>query len=38
MRFADADKSVLIVNEHVRIARIPSEAHAYVVNGRTPLE
>ena len=38
MRFAEADKSVLVVNEHVRIAGIPSEAHAYVVNGRTPLE
>lgn len=38
MRFADGDKSVLIVNEHIRLAGIPLEAHAYVVNGRTPLE
>ncbi len=38
MRFADGDKTVLIVNDHVRLAGIPSEAHAYVVNGRTPLE
>ena len=38
MRFAEGDKSVLIINEHVRLARIPPEAHAYVVNGRTPLE
>ena len=38
MRFAKDDTSVLILNEHVRLAGIPSEAHAYVVNGRTPLE
>ena len=41
MRFAgkrDADRSVLIVNDHVRLAGIPEEAHSYVVNGRTPLE
>ena len=38
MRFAHGDKSVLVVNEHVRLAGIPQEAHAYVVNGRTPLE
>ena len=37
MRFADG-RTVLIVNEHVRLAGIPLEAHAYVVNGRTPLE
>ena len=38
MRFADGDRSVLIVNEHIRIAGIPAEAHEYHVNGRTPLE
>ena len=38
MRFADDDKTVLIVNEHVRLAGIPPQAHGYVVNGRTPLE
>ena len=38
MRFADADKSVLIVNEHLRLAGVPPEAHEYQVNGRTPLE
>ena len=42
MRFAgkrgEADRSVLIVNEHVRLAGIPEAAHSYVVNGRTPLE
>ena len=38
MRFADAERTVLVVNDHVRLAGIPAEAHAYVVNGRTPLE
>ena len=42
MRFAgkkgDTDRSVLIVNDHVRLAGIPEAAHSYVVNGRTPLE
>ena len=38
MRFQDADRAVLVVNEHVRLARIPAAAHGYVVNGRTPLE
>ena len=38
MRFADDDRSVLIVNDHVRLAGIPGEAHGYVVNGRTPVE
>ena len=37
MRFTD-EKTVLIVNDHVRLAGIPPEAHRYVVNGRTPLE
>ena len=38
MRFTDDARSVLVVNEHVRVAGIPPEAHEYVVNGRTPLE
>ena len=38
MRFADTDRSVLIVNEHIRLAGIPAEEHEYHVNGRTPLE
>ncbi len=40
MRFADADedRTVLIVNDHIRLRGIPAEAHQYVVNGRTPLE
>ena len=37
MRFADAEKTVLILNEHVQLSGIPEEAHRYVVNGRTPL-
>ena len=38
MRFADKEKTTLIVNDHVRLSGIPAEAHRYVVNGRTPLE
>ena len=38
MRFADERKTVLVVNDHVRLEGIPPEAHGYVVNGRTPLE
>ena len=38
MRFADDGKTTLTINEHVRLAGIPAEAHRYVVNGRTPLE
>ena len=34
MRFADDERSVLIVNERVRLAGIPPEAHCYEVNGR----
>ena len=37
MRFADDEKTVLIVNDHLRVAGIPSAAHEYRVNGRTPL-
>ena len=38
MRFADDDRSVLIVNDCLRLAGIPARAHDYQVNGRTPLE
>ena len=42
MRFAgkrgETDRSVLVVNDHVRLTGIPDEAHDYIVNGRTPLE
>ena len=38
MRFADKRKTVLVVNDHVRVTGIPAEAHRYQVNGRTPLE
>ena len=38
MRFANGEKSILIVNDHIRIGNIPGEAHQYQVNGRTPLE
>ena len=37
MRFARDEKSVLIVNDHIRLEGIPAEAHLYEVNGRTPL-
>ena len=36
MRFED-DKTTLVVNDHIRLAGIPAEAHDYEVNGRTPL-
>ncbi len=39
MRYADKEeKSTLIVNDFVSLRGIPTEAHQYVVNGRTPLE
>ena len=38
MRFDDDEKTVFIVNEHVRLGGIPPAAHRYQVNGRTPLE
>ena len=38
MRFADDDKTVLIVNDFIRLHGIPATAHQYQVNGRTPLE
>ena len=38
MRFADDEKTVLAVNEHVSLRGMPDLAHTYQVNGRTPLE
>ena len=38
MRQADDDRTVLIVNDHIRLSGIPAEAHRYAVNGRTPPE
>ena len=38
MRFADDEKTELIVNDHLRLRNIPGVAHRYQVNGRTPLE
>jgi len=38
MRFADADRSVLTVNDFISLTGVPEEAHEYQVNGRTPLE
>ena len=37
MRFADDEKAVLVVNDHIRLEETPPEAHEYQVNGRTPL-
>ena len=37
MKYADDERTVLIVNDHIRITGIPAEAHEYQVNGRTPL-
>ena len=37
MRLAGENNSVLVVNDHLRLAGIPPEAHRYQVNGRTPL-
>ena len=38
MRFADENKTSLIVNDYVKLTGIPSDAHKYQVNGRTPIE
>ena len=38
MRYADDEKTVLIVNDFIRLNGIPATAHQYQVNGRTPLE
>ena len=37
MGLAGENNSVLVVNDHLRLAGIPPEAHRYQVNGRTPL-
>ena len=36
--FADKGRSILALNDLVRLEGIPAEAHGYQVNGRTPLE
>jgi len=38
MRFDNDERSLLIVNDNLRLAGIPARAHDYQVNGRTPLE
>ncbi len=38
MRFEDDERTVLTVNEYLRLKGIPPRAHEYQVNGRTPLE
>ena len=42
MRFAgkkgDMDRSILQITSSINLSGIPNEAHAYVVNGRSPLE
>ena len=38
MRYADEGRTELIVNDQIRLAGIPAEAHRYQVNGRSPLE
>ena len=38
MRLVGEGKGNLIINEHVRLVGIPTEARRYQVNGRTPLE
>ena len=38
MKFMDAEKRMLAINDNVRITNIPADSWGYVVNGRTPLE
>ena len=38
MKFVDAQKRTLAINDNVRITSIPEDSWGYVVNGRTPLE
>ena len=33
MRYSDDDRTVLIVNDHLRLGGIPPEAHQYHVSG-----
>ena len=37
MGLAGENSSVLMANDHLRLAGIPPETHRYQVNGRTPL-
>ena len=38
MRYVDDEKSILAINDATELRGIPSEAHRYEVNGRTPLD
>lgn len=38
MRFVDSEKTILQISDFVKLYGIPSEAHDYQVNGKTPLE
>ena len=38
MKFIDAQKRILAINDNVRITGIPEDAWGYVVNGRSPIE
>ncbi len=38
MRWTDPERTELVVNDHIRLRGIPSAAHQYEVNGRTPIE
>lgn len=38
MRWANREKTELVVNEHIRLRGIPASSHRYEVNGRTPIE
>ena len=38
MRWADPEKTELVVNDHIRLRGIPAAAHQYEVNGRTPID
>ena len=38
MKFQDAQKRTLAINNNVHITGIPEDAYRYVVNGRSPLE
>ena len=38
MRFIDGEKTILRINEYVSLQGIPTAAHRYQVNGKTPLQ
>ena len=38
MKWGDADRTSLLINDCICLDDIPAEAHQYQVNGRTPLE